>query len=249
MYVANFGDGSNSTVSVVDTKTWGVDTIKDPLVSYGTQDVATNREETELYVTVANSNNLVIFDVAATALKYTVRGIVPMGVWPMEVVQHPQRKTVYVVSQSGPCPCPDGPTDESKGCVMAVDTVNLKVVGGVVAGTCPTSIAFDPTGDRAYVVVSNGDDADECKAIDGVDGELLILNTAADDKIEVTKTVPLGEYPLGIAVTPDGRYVYVPQSAGSTVWVFNVEDGFDDPEKIPVGNDPIVFGDFVGQRD
>jgi YVTN family beta-propeller protein len=62
----------------------------------------------------------------------------------------------------------------------------------------------------------------------------------------VVGLVTVGNKPLGIDVTPDGKYVYVTNSNDGTVSVINTATNTVLGAPIAVGSFPIAFGFFVG---
>ena len=61
----------------------------------------------------------------------------------------------------------------------------------------------------------------------------------------VAATVPVGLFPLGVAVHPSGRLVYVADNISNTVSVISTLLNTV-IATIPVGDDPIAFGQFIG---
>jgi YVTN family beta-propeller protein len=71
-----------------------------------------------------------------------------------------------------------------------------------------------------------------------------VISTAID---RVTATISVGNYPLGVEVTPDGKKVYV-ANGGSGYGTVSVIDAATDQvvgTPIPVGNFPRAFGLFL----
>jgi YVTN family beta-propeller protein len=62
-------------------------------------------------------------------------------------------------------------------------------------------VAFSPDGTRAYVA-NFGDDT------------VSVINTATST---VSKTLTVGDGPVGVAVSPDGTHLYVANSGDDTV--------------------------------
>lgn len=59
--------------------------------------------------------------------------------------------------------------------------------------------------------------------------------------------MPVGSLPYGIAVTPDGKYVYVANSMDSTVSVIDTTTNTA-IATVNVGNWPVAFGQFIGEK-
>ncbi len=60
----------------------------------------------------------------------------------------------------------------------------------------------------------------------------------------VTATIEVGDGPWGIAVNPNGDYVYVANNSDATVSVINTSDNTVDVH-INVGNSPVAFGEYI----
>lgn len=84
-----------------------------------------------------------------------------------------------------------------------------------------TSACGEETGARAYVTLVN-------------DNAVAVVRT---DTNEVTQTIPVGDRPRGIAVSPDGNEVYVANAGDDNVSVINT-DTKTVVATIPVGDEP-----------
>lgn len=84
-----------------------------------------------------------------------------------------------------------------------------------------TSACGEETGARAYVTLVN-------------DNAVAVVRT---DTNEVTQTIPVGDRPRGIAVSPDGNEVYVANAGDGNVSVINT-DTKTVVATIPVGDEP-----------
>ena len=69
-----------------------------------------------------------------------------------------------------------------------------------------------------------------------------VIDTATDTVIG--SPIPLGNVPIGIAVTPDGRKVYVANSGDNSVSVIDASKNVV-TVTIPVGEAPFAFGIFI----
>ena len=64
-------------------------------------------------------------------------------------------------------------------------------------------------------------------------------------KNKVIATVPVGNLPLGIAVTPNGKMIYVANEVSNTVSVIDAIKNTV-TATIAVGSEPYNFGQFIG---
>ena len=67
------------------------------------------------------------------------------------------------------------------------------------------------------------------------DNTVSVINTAGNT---VVATVPVGNYPVGVSVSPDGSKVYVANNGSSTVSVINTANNTV-VATVPVGNNPL----------
>lgn len=128
-----------------------------------------------------------------------VRGTVAVGGEPEGVRLSPDGKVVYV-------------TSEADNAVFAIDSASDKVLARIATPPRPRVVVFSPDGRRAYVSSENGAaitvvDARAHKAL----GHVAIPSTGV--------TGPLGARPMGLALTADGKTLYVANGRGGTISV------------------------------
>ena len=109
------------------------------------------------------------------------------------------------------------------------------------AGTFPPGVAITPDGAFVYVA-NNGNASCGCSGGGVVASSVSVIDTASNTEIA---TVAVGS-PTGIAVTPDGAFVYVTNITNNTVSVMSTATNTL-VNTVPVGNFPqgIAFGTFV----
>ena len=141
--------------------------------------IAISPDGQEAYVANADDNTVSVINTASK----TVVATIPVGDEPQGVAFAPDGATAYV-------------TNIEDNTVSVIDTVTRTQTTTIAVGRSPQSIAaaVTPHGPRAYV--PNFDD-DTVTVID------LTTHTPLPDPIMV------GEGPLGVAVTSDGKRVYV----------------------------------------
>ena len=89
---------------------------------------------------------------------------------------------------------------------------------------------MSPDGSKVYVTNSVS-----------INGAVSVIDTATNT---VSATIPVGNVPVGVAVSPDGSKVYVANSASNTVSVINTATNTVSAT-IPVGSEPFAFGIFI----
>ena len=122
--------------------------------------------------------------------------------------------------------------------LAVIDTASNTVAGFVPlpAGTFSQALAITPNGAFSYVA-NNGNT--NCCGGGFVASSVSVIDTASNTEIA---TVPVAS-PLGIAVTPDGAFVYVTNINDDTITVMNTVTNTV-VASVPVGNFPhsIAFG-------
>jgi YVTN family beta-propeller protein len=97
--------------------------------------------------------------------------------------------------------------------VTVIDTATNTVVATIPVGPRPAEVAITPNGAFAYVTKSGftlcGLDPTLCNTV-------LVIATATNT---VVAKVPVGNNPLGVAITPDGAFAYVTNFSSNTVSV------------------------------
>jgi len=107
---------------------------------------------------------------------------------------------------------PDGKeawvTSEGKGTVTVINVASKKPVATITVGKRPRSVIFAPDGSKGYVPAEVGGN------VSVVDVKThKVLKT-----LDLTKTTP-GAKPMGSAISPDGKFVYITTGRGATLEV------------------------------
>jgi len=176
-----------------------------------------------LYVALNMTHEVAVIDTATR----TIVQRIPVGIYPYTTVMSLDGSKVYVSNWGGKVP---GPTDFTDGMfpvivdprtgipvtgtVSVIATNTRTVVKTIEVGLHPTGMALSPAGDRLYVTNANSD-------------TVSLIDTAID---AVAKTVHvghvgpgrepvLGSSPNAVAVSPDGRTLYVANAAENAIAV------------------------------
>jgi YVTN family beta-propeller protein len=115
----------------------------------------------------------------------------------------------------------------------SIDAPYGEVVATVPVGMKPSGVAVSPNGD--YVYVTNRLD-DTVSVISKYTHEAITdwrETTGQDDRIKV------GTAPIGVAVSPDGKYLYVANHHGNSVSVIDTSDGTVIDTVKEVGRGPV----------
>jgi YVTN family beta-propeller protein len=161
-----------------------LDTLRNRLVRVlkgGTdpEQVAVGANGRFLYVANEDAAQVSVLDAASAKIVRTVS----VGGEPEGIALHPSGRFVYA-------------TSENEGTVHVIDTTSHREVARVKVGARPRSIGFLPDGSRAYISLEN-------------DAGIAVMDAAQHT---FQQTITLGDKtvrPMGIAVHPAGREVYV----------------------------------------
>src|SRR5439155_1162397 len=99
--------------------------------------------------------------------------------------------------------------------VWVINTMTDRVVAVIPVQFSPFGIAITPNAAFAYVS-NTGVICDLCPIAQS--GSVSVIDTAA---YKVVATISVGQYPAGVAVTPDGAFSYVTNFNSNTVSVIN----------------------------
>jgi YVTN family beta-propeller protein len=222
-YVTDGGGFVGYSVSVIDTATHTVvDTnpatpAVDPIVVGGwPQRVAFSPDGSFAYVTNQGSGTVSVIDTAT----HTVIDADPatpvvdsylVGGAPYGVAFSPDGGFAYVTNANG-------------NTVSVIDTATHTVidadpatpgVDAISVGGGPREVAFSPDGSLAYVTNFASD-------------TVSVIDTAtrtvidADPATPAVDAIPVGSYPRGVAVSPNGGFAYVTNQGGGAVSVISL---------------------------
>lgn len=224
---AYIASSDTDTVAVIDTTTNNVTNIVDIetfsntsrlTTMWGGEDrpygVAVTPDGTEVYVTNSGSCTVSVIDTATNSLI----SIIDVKGYPYGVAVNPTGEVVYVTSDYR-----NEDADYSiHGIVSVIDTATKTVTATIRVGKNPYGIAVNPDGTDVYVV-------------NKYSNTISVVDTTTN---KFKATIPLGENsysygygysygPGGIAITPDGRKLYVTINEdydGSVVFVIDTSN-------------------------
>lgn len=171
---------TDNTVSVIATKSNSV--IATINVGNSPTQFAMTPDGAYLYLTNHFGNSV---SVIATATN-TVVATIPVGEGPVPIVLTPNGALAYV-------------QNSADGTVSVISTASNTVVATIK--TQPTPIFVMP-GDNNFAITSNGA---YVYVVNGIN-TVSVIATATNT---VVATVPVGHFPYGVVITPDGKFAYV----------------------------------------
>ena len=180
------------------------------------------------YITNHDSDKVSVID----TINNTITATVPVRSHPFGVVISPDGKKVYVANNA-------------EDNVSVIDTTTKNIIGNVSIGVdpigyFPLGVAVSPDGGKIYVTNTyKGCVKKKCKGRQHSKEEenhfsVHVIDTATNT---VTNTVPVGSFPKGITVSPDGKKVYVANSWNDNVSVIDTDINTV-TATIPVGRFP-----------
>ncbi|MEU2113529.1 beta-propeller fold lactonase family protein [Streptomyces sp. NPDC019507] len=115
--------------------------------------------------------------------------------------------------------------------VSVIDTATNTVAVTIPVGDGSRGVGVTPDGTRVYVANLS---SDTVSVIDTATNTVSVIDTATNT---VTATVPVGNLPFGVAVTPDGTRAYVANELDDTVSVIDTAT-HTVLATVPVGTQP-----------
>jgi YVTN family beta-propeller protein len=156
-----------------------------------------SKDGKRLYVSNEETAEMSEVDLASGKVTRTVK----VGEEPEGVTLRPDGKVVFV-------------TSEQTNQVAAVDVKKMTVVGRIATGPRPRAVVLTRDGRTGFATCEN---AALVTAFDAIK-----MKPLADIKIEPVAKTPLGPRPMGAALSPDGKLVYVSNGRGESVAVIDV---------------------------
>ena len=115
---------------------------------------------------------------------------IPVGMEPTWIAIAPDGKRAYVTMS-------DHVDGSAKGAVAVIDTQSKTLLTTIAVGILPSNVVVAPEGRRAYVPnIAHG-------------GVVSVIDTAANAVVDSITVSPPGSRPQGVALTPDGRHLYL----------------------------------------
>jgi len=181
-------------------------------VSSGTTNpygAAATPDGSQVWVTESGTNTVSVIDTSTGKIASTI----VVGIYPHGIAITPDGKTAYVAN-TGPNTGPGGSQT-----VSVVNVASQTETGTIDVGEGPQIVTISPDGSLAFVTCADG---------------LYVITTANGSVAKVRE--PLHQ-PHGVAVTPDGKHVYVTDSERDQVVVL-ATSGLRTVGRIGVGNTP-----------
>src|SRR5262245_11342920 len=198
-----------------------------------------------LYVALNLTHEVGVIDTATRTLITRVKA----GTYPYTAVISADSRKVYISNWGGKIPGPSDFTDGQNpvivdqrtgipvsGTVSVLDTASNTIVKQITVGLHPTGMTLSPGGDRVYVTNANSDTVSVIDtATDSVAKTLYVGGQGPDH------TPLLGASPNAIAVSPDGRTLFVANGARNAVAVVDANATADAVRgSIPTGWYPMA---------
>lgn len=179
-----------------------------------------------LYVALNLRNSVAVIDTVSRS----VLAEIPVGIYPYMPLLSADGSKLYVSNWGGRVPGPGDFTDGMfpvivdrrtgipvSGTVSVIDTAANAVMKTISVGLHPVGMALSPAGDRLYVANANSDSVSEIDT--STDTVIRSMNVAG---LESGKGSLLGSSPNAVAVSADGRTLYVANASQNAIAVVDV---------------------------
>jgi YVTN family beta-propeller protein len=209
-----FGMMDYARISVVDTVENAVAHVSSDPL-LAKHGVAISPDGSQVYISNFGGNDLLVFD----AQEFKRVKTVPLGQLPDGVAVSADGAHLYVANHA-------------EATLSVLTSKDLTEVKRVVVGDGPFAIALLPQAHKAYVTLQGTVQANN---------KVVVFDTV---KNETAGTISVGRMPMGIAITPDNRKIYVANKMANTV---SVIDPTQDKvvTTIAVEDSPIALGSFI----
>jgi YVTN family beta-propeller protein len=222
------GGGASNDVKIFTSGAGGVfaaaGTI--PIARAEPSGLSVSPNGSRLYVALNMTNEVAVIDTATRSVLQRI----PVGTYPYTTVVSADGSKVYATNWGGKIPGPGDVTDgmfpvvvdprtgiPMTGTVSVIDAASNAVVKTLNVGLHPTGLALSPGGDRVYVTNANSDTVSEINtATDIVVKTLHVGGTEGREPL-------LGASPNAVAVTPNGRSLFVANASQNAIAVVDVD--------------------------
>ena len=130
-------------------------------------------------------------------------------------------------------------TDNDHGVLRVLDVAHGAAGPAIKVGVGPGAVAITPDGRKAYVA-NSGQGPEE--HVSGASGSISVIDLRAGRTVA---TLPAGQRPHGVAITPDGSRAYVVNYGSGSVTVVDTRQD-KVIATIKVGEEPELTGNFIG---
>lgn len=165
-----------------------------------------SKEGKTIYVSNEDAGTATVVDVPSGKIVATVK----VGEEPEGVETNPDGSEVWV-------------TSEEKGTVTVINTATNKAVATIKVAKRPRSVVFTIDGGKAYVPAE-------------LDSAVMVVDAKAHKVLKKIDIPGKGARPMGSAISPDGKFVYITTGRGKNLAI------------IDTGADSVVASFEVGDR-
>ena len=176
-------------------------------VGSGPWGTAVSPDQTQVYVTNNHGNNVSVINTASASVIATI----PVQSSPFGLSFTPDGSSVYVVNGSS-------------NNVSVINTATQTVVATVAVQGSPVGVAMAPTSNGTFAYVTNS-------------ASNTVSVIAVGSNPTVVQTIPVGNGPRWVAVSPNSQWAYVENAGSNNVSVISVATN-QVTATIPVGSSP-----------
>ncbi|MED5814597.1 hypothetical protein VST63_19745 [Mycolicibacterium sp. 050232] len=92
--------------------------------------------------------------------------------------------------------------NNDSGTVSVIDTATKKMIGAIHVATTTAGMAIHPSGTKLYVVTPKNNGPAAAETV----GAVRVIDTVTN---KLTANIPIGDFPVGVAIHPNGTRLYV----------------------------------------
>jgi len=212
----NVGPGVGKRDAVVDDKSADgigvIDAEQNKLVKVlvsgsDPEQFAVSADSRRLYIANEDTGQLSVVDTQTNTLVQSI----PIGSEPEGVALSPDGKTAFVASETG-------------NRIDLVDTASNTAAGNIPVGARPRAIAISHDGARAFATLEDA-------------GSVVLIDIPRRKVLQTVKLPGDSVRPMGVAIAPDGRTVYVTTGRGKKLFALDPETCTDE-WSVEVGDRP-----------
>ncbi len=166
-------------------------TVNTISIGYYPTGIAINPQGTLAYVPIYSPGEVKVVGIASNSIVNTIA----VGSIPYAPAFNPAGTLAYVPNSGG-------------GTISVIDVASNSVINTITVGGTPIYVVFNPAGTLAYVAQSTGTSS------------VNVIDVASNSVIN-TISVGTNFDPQSLAITPDGKTLYIGESEDSAINIFN----------------------------
>ena len=197
--------------------------------------VALSGDGITAYICLSIPNKLAVVDLAGGAVSQQIS----VGIAPWNVALSPDGNTAYVSDWGGRFPTNGDLTATSAGTAVVIDTRGVAASGvlsfvdlatgletaQLATGLHPSDLALSPDGSTLYVANANSDTVTVIDTQARAVRETILVRPSSTLPFGTSSTLPFGSEPDALALSADGRNLFVASAGNNAIAVIELPNG------------------------